>query len=254
MKLIKRISFQMFLLNLFAGIVCIAGMLILQYNLKDILNNYEQNIEGSVRDRLDMSDICRLMSRHHMIVSWHTLTDTAAAKQSYEKDASRLQEEITGLLEEMNGRISGSRKEQLFHTVYSNAISYFNNAENIFQMSRDGRSGTARYYITSYLADFISRITDDIDILDGYIVAEMDETNKKMDHSIAIAEISERICIICICAVTVLCMVLCVSITSRLEKYKICSKRKTPEKPRRLSSITVKFLHCRKIPLSAWQT
>ncbi len=60
MKLIKRISFQMFLLNLFAGIVCIAGMLILQYNLKDILNNYEQNIEGSVRDRLDMSDICRL--------------------------------------------------------------------------------------------------------------------------------------------------------------------------------------------------
>ncbi len=231
MKLIKRIPFQMFLLNLFASIVCISGMFIMQYNLNEILENYEQNIEGNLRDRLNMSDICRLMSRHHIIVSWHTLTDSPEVMLSYEEEAALLKEDILSMLDEINENIATDEKEQLFHTVYSNTISYFSNAENAFEMSREGSDATAKYYMTSFLTDFIDKITSDIEILDGYISQEMDITIQKMEHSIAVAEASEKICIILICLTMAVCIIMCVGITSHLEKYKDLlekeNKRKT---------------------------
>lgn len=190
MKLIKRIPFQMFLLNLFASIVCILGMFVMQYNLNEISENYKQNIKENLEDRLNMSDICRLMNRHHIIVSWHTLADSPEAMLAYEEEASRLKENILNLLDEINENISVDEKEQLFHTVYSNAISYFSNAENAFEMSREGSDATAKYYMTSFLTDFIDKITDDIETLDGYISQEMDTTVQKMEHSIVIAETS----------------------------------------------------------------
>lgn len=220
MKLIKRIPFQMFLLTLFAGIVCILGILIMQYNLDEIMENYQQNVEENLTDRLAMSDMCKLMGRHHLIVSWHTLTDSPKSMLSYEEEASALKKEIMNRLNEINERISITEKEQLFHTVYSNTVSYFSNAENVFQLSREGNNATAKYYMTSFLNDFIDEITDNIDILDNYIAEEMNDTVKKMERSISIAETSEKICIICIGLVMAVCIIMCVSITSRLEKYK----------------------------------
>lgn len=220
MKLVRRIPFQMFILNLFASIVCITGMLMMRYNLNEISENYEQSIEKNLRDRLNMSDICRLMSRHHIVVSLHALTDSTEAKISYEASAKQLREDILDRLDEMKERKSINEKEQLFHTVYSNTISYFSDADNVFQMSREGSSATAKYYITSYLAGFIDEITRDIDTMDGYIADEMRETESKMEQCIAMAETSERVCIVCICLVMAVCSIMCISITSRLEKYK----------------------------------
>lgn len=220
MKLIERIPIQMLILNLTAGIVCITGMLVMNYHLDKIVKNYEQNTETCMKERLIMSDLCRLMGRHHIIVSWHTLTELSEEKNAYEGKAGNLQSEIMGRLEEMNGHSFTDEKEQLFHTVYSNAVSYFANAENVFRMSREGNSETARYYVTSYLADFIDEITEDIDTMDGYVAAEMAETDREMTGRIRAAEIGERICICCIIIVTAVCMMLCVGITSRLEKYK----------------------------------
>lgn len=234
MKLIKRIPFQMFLLTLFAGIICISGMLIMQYNLNEISENYQQNIEKNLTDRLAMSDICRLMSRHHIIVSWHTLTDSPESMLAYEEEAAQLKDDIMNKLNEINETISITEKEQLFHTVYSNTISYFNNADNVFQLSREGSDATAKYYITSFLTDFIDKITGDIDILDNYIAGEMNETVRKMEHSITIAEISEKICIVCICLVVAICIVMCVSITSRLENYKNQLEEENERKTRAL--------------------
>ena len=158
----------MLLLNLSAGIVCIVGILVMNYHLDMIVKNYEQNAETCMRERLVMSDLCRLMGRHHIVVSWHTLTDMPEEKSVYEEKAKRLKAEITESLEEMNGH----------------------------------------------------SFTEDIDTLDGYVAAEMEETDREMARRIRVAELGERICIFCIVVVTVVCVMLCVGITSRLEKYK----------------------------------
>lgn len=220
MKRAKRIPIQMLILNLIAAIVCITGMLVMNYHLDMIVKKYEQNAEICMQERLIMSDLCRLMGRHHIVVSWHTLTDLPEEKSVYEEKAKRLKAEITDKLEEMNGHSFTDEKEQLFHTVYSNAFSYFSNAENVFQMSREGSSQTARYYVTSFLADFIDEITEDIDTMDGYVAAEMAETDREMARRIQTAELNERVCILCIIVVTAVCMILCVGITSKLEAYK----------------------------------
>lgn len=220
MKLIKRIPFQMFVLNLIAGIVCISGMLIMRYNLNEIADSYEQKIEKSINDRLDMAEVCRQMNRHHMIVSWHTLADTDEARQSYAEEAAVLKETIMNKLDEMKETVSSNEKESLFHAVYSNTISYFSNAENVFRMSTEGSSATATYYVNSYLAEFIDEISEDIDLVDDYLAGEMSAAEKKMERSIQIAEVSEAVGIICICVVMAVCMAMCIGITSKLEKYK----------------------------------
>ncbi len=210
----------MFVLNLIAGIVCISGMLIMRYNLNEIADSYEQKIEKSINDRLDMAEVCRQMNRHHMIVSWHTLADTDEARQSYAEEAAVLKETIMNKLDEMKETVSSNEKESLFHAVYSNTISYFSNAENVFQMSTEGSSATATYYVNSYLAEFIDEISEDIDLVDDYLAGEMSAAEKKMERSIQIAEVSEAVGIICICVVMAVCMAMCIGITSKLEKYK----------------------------------
>lgn len=220
MKLLKRIPFQVFLLIFFAGIVGISGMLIMQHNLNKISANYEQTMEGSLKDRLNLYDLCRLMNRHHTIVSWYVLTDDPSEKLSYETDAAAFKSEIMDILDELDESISGSEKEQIFHTVYSNTINYFSNTEKVFKMGSETGAETARYYVTSFLADYIHNVNADTDVMDGYIADEMKIIGDKMEESIKFAEISEIICIICIVSVVAVCIVLCVGITSKLENYK----------------------------------
>lgn len=220
MKLIKRIPFQIFLLILFAGIVGISGMLIMQYNLREISVNCEQAMEGSLKDRLNMFDLCRLMNRHHTNVSWYVLTDDPNEKKLYEEGAEGLKSDIMEILAELDTSISGSQKEQLFHTVYSNTINYFSNTEKVFKMGSETGAETARYYVTSFLANYINNVNADTDVMDGYIAEEVKLIGEKMENSIKIAEASELICIICIVIVVAVCIVMCVNITSRLEKYK----------------------------------
>lgn len=220
MKLMKRIPFQIFVLILCVGIAGISGMLIMQHTLNEIVGNYEQIIEGSLQDRLNMYDLCRLMNRHNMIISWYALSDSQEEKLSYEEDAAELKTVILKIVNELNQNISGNEKEQLFHTVYSNTINYFNNAENVFRMDSGSGSGTVKYYIVSFLANYIDDINADTNTMDEYITAEVDVVSKKMEKSIEIAQISEIVCIVCIGIVAAVCIILCVNITSRLEKYK----------------------------------
>lgn len=232
MKLIKRIPFRIFVLILFAGVVGISGMLIMRHNLNEISANYEQSVEGSMKDRLNMYDLCRLMNRHHIIVSWYALSDSAEDKLSYETEAAQLKTEIMSILDELNESISGNEKEQLFHTVYSNTINYFSNAGNVFRMGAESGGATTKYYITSFLADFIENVNADADILDGYIAEEMNAIGDKTERSIEFAEISETICIIFIVAAVAVCIAMCVSITSGLEKYKNQLEEENEQKTR----------------------
>lgn len=242
MKLIKRIPFQIFLLIFFAGIVGIAGMLIMQYNLKEISANYEQTMEGSLKDRLNMYNLCRLMNRHHTIVSWYVLTDDPNEKSSYAEDAEAIKTDILDIIDELDESISGSEKEQLFHTVYSNTINYFSNTEKVFKMGSETGAETARYYVTSFLANYINNVNDNANVMDNHIADEMKIIGDKMDTSIKVAEISEIICIICIVMVVAVCIVLCVSITSRLEKYKDQLEKENERKTQTLIEHNKKML------------
>lgn len=234
MKIIKRIPFIIFVLIFLAGIVSISGMLIMQYNLDKISENYEETVEGSLKDRLNMYDLCRLMNRHHITVSWYVLSDSAESKLSYETEAAQLKTEIMSILDELNESISGNEKEQLFHTVYSNTINYFSNAENVFRMSAESGDATAKYYITSFLANFIENVNADTDIMDGYIAEQMNVIGEQMERSIQLAEISETVCIIFIVITVAVCIVMCVSITSRLEKYKNQLEKENEQKTQAL--------------------
>lgn len=242
MKLIKRIPFKIFILVLCAGIAGISGMFIMRHNLNEISKNYELIIEGSLKDRHNMYDLCRLMNRHHIAVSWYVLADSEDAKSSYLDEAAELKTDIMAILYKLNESISGSEKEQLFHTVYSNTINYFRNAENVFRMSAESGDATAEYYIASFLANFIDNINADTDIMDGYITKEINAINEKMESSLEIASISETISSFFIGIIVVVCIIMCVNITSRLEKYKNQLEEENERKTRAITEHNQRML------------
>lgn len=220
MRLIKRIPFQIFILVLFAGIVGIGGMFIMQYRTGEIVDNYEQIIDQNLQDRLDISEFQNLMYRHQVIVSWHMFASSDKDKAAYEEEANTLEAVIMDKLEELSGNISGSEKEQLFHKVYSDAIGYFQKAANVFVLSDGGNTATAEYYIVSDMSKYMNSINTNVGLMDGYIDEEMDLTREKMETSITAAYVSEIVCSLAIVVVMVVCLILCVRITSNLENYK----------------------------------
>ena len=233
MKLIKRIPFQIFILVLLAGFAGIGGMLIMQHHISEISKNYEQIIGRSLQDRLDMSELQNLIYRHQTIVSWHTFSDSKESKAAYKEEADGLESLIMETLDEINANVSGSEKEQLFHKVYSDAVGYFQNAENVFKLSGEGNTATAEYYIISSMSKFINSINANAAIMDEYIDGEMNATREKMESTITAAGISEIVCSMAIVIVMAVCLILCVRITSNLENYKnrleIDNEKKTRE-------------------------
>lgn len=194
-------------------------MFIMQYNINIIVGNYEQIIEENLRDKQNMSELKDLMYRHQVIASLHTLSSTDD-RAAYEDKANELKELIMEKLDEINDGVSGGEEEQLFHNVYSDAISYFQNANNVFKLSNSGNIATAQYYINSTMSEFISSINNNADIMNSHIDDEMKATREKMDMSITTANISVIVCSLAIVIAVTVCLIMCVHITANLESYK----------------------------------
>ncbi|MDE6030582.1 MAG: MCP four helix bundle domain-containing protein, partial [Oscillospiraceae bacterium] len=242
MKLIKRIPFQIFILVLFAGIVGIVGMFIMQYRTGEIVENYEQIIDKNLQDRLGISEFQNLMYRHQVIISWHMFASSDKDKSVYKEEANTLEALIMDKLEELGGNISGSEKEQLFHKVYSDAIGYFQKASNVFTLSEGGNTATAEYYIVSDMSKYMNSINTNVGLMDGYIDEEMNLTREKMETSITAANISEIVCSLAIVVVMVVCLILCVRITYNLENYKNRLEVENESKTREIMERNIKML------------
>ncbi len=154
------------------------------------------------------------MYRHQVIISLHTLSSTND-RAAYEDKADELKELIMEKLDEINSGVSGGEEEQLFHKVYSNAVSYFQNADNVFNLSNDGNTATAQYYINSTMSEFISNINDNADLMNSHIDDEMKATRDKMDTSITTVDISVIVCSLAIVTAVTVCLIMCVRITAK---------------------------------------
>lgn len=216
----KGIPQKIFVVVLISGIISIIGELVLMYNISRLSSNYKIIVDEHTINRIYMSDISALAYRHQSVVAKHLFAEDEEQYDTYEKECETVKEELMSRMVAFEKRMSGDKREQLYHKVYSNINSYLSNADIGIKLSRDGSKSTAYYYYDTIMSEFLSKVDSSIYELDEYTEAQMSSAREDMDQYLERSKAIGIICMICIAAATLICLVYCVRITANLDKYK----------------------------------
>lgn len=220
MKSIKGIPFKVFLIVLVAGIIGITGMIIMKYDIDKLSDSYREIIDEHSVNRSYMSKISGLLYENQAVIANYVIAVDDIQRARYMQTNERLRDEITEQFNEFNKRIDTAEKEQYYHKLYSNYYSYLKNADIVFKLINDGSIATAQYYTNNVLTDFVEKVNTNLGELDKMSLGEMEQAKKQMEYYISIAKQSEIACILLLTCAVIFCIVFCVRLTMRLERYK----------------------------------
>ena len=216
----KHISLKIFILVLIAGVLGIAGVIILNNDVGLLSDGYRTIIDEHSENLNCSSEIRSLLYKHQTVVSKHVMASTEDKYDEYEAEAEALETELRRVFDEFGERMSGGEREQIFHVAYTSFYSYLENAENALEFSREGNKGTANYYVVNIMDVRVNKVNESFENLDNYTKEQISEARSEMDGYITTSRISSIIFIPIIIAVVIIVLVFCVKITSDLDRYK----------------------------------
>lgn len=216
----KSIPFRVFIMVLTASIIGIAGVLVLKNNIDRLSGSYREIIEEHSVNRAYMEQISQLLYQHRSIVAIHVASKEEQDYNKHEEKEQQLRKEMEDLLNEFRTRMTGNEREQMCHRVYSDYYSYLQNVDVTLQLSREGSTETAVFYLTGQMSDFLQSVNANLSKLEQLTVEEMELAKQKMNSYINFSRVSTMVCIIMISVTMLICLIYCVTITSNLNQYK----------------------------------
>lgn len=217
---IKSIPFRVFIMVLTAGIIGIAGVLILKHNINKLSQNYQEIIEEHNENRICMEQFSQLLYQHRSFIAIHVASREEKYYTTYEEKEREVRKKMGSILLDLRGRMTGDNREQLYHKVYSDYYSYLQSVDVTLELSREGNTETAIFYLTGQMRDFVQSVNANLAELEQLTTREMDLAKEKMESRIDFSHMSVTVCIIMISATMLICLIYCVTITSHLSKYK----------------------------------
>lgn len=217
---IKSLPFRVFIMVLTAGIIGIAGVLILKYNINKLSQNYQVIIEEHNENRIYMEQLSQLLHQHRSYIAIHVASKEEKTLTKYEEKEKKLREKMGSILLDFRERMTGNKREQMYHRVYSDYYCYLQSVDVTLDLSREGSTETAVFYLTGQMNDFLQNVNTNLSELEQLTMREMDLAKQKMESRIEFSRISTTVCIIMISATMLICLIYCVTITSHLNQYK----------------------------------
>lgn len=202
-----------------AGIIGIAGVLLLTIDITLLSNEYNE-INDYTNTLEITNDIRAQMYKHQSTVSKHISADEAEKLAQYETEAADIEERIKAGFSVLREKMTGGEREQIYHDAYSSFISYLSAAETAFMFSSAGQDKTANYFVVEVMDKSVISVSDAFDNFDKFAEAEIDQANEKMNSLIKFSKISAIVAIPVIAAAVMVCSLLCFRITSNLNSYK----------------------------------
>lgn len=224
------IPFKIFIMVLSAGIIGIAGVLILKNNIDKLSQSYQEIIEEHNVNRSFMEQISQILYQHRSIVAIHVASKEENTYEKYEKDEKQLRGKLEDLLTRFRKRMTGDQREQMYHRVYSDYYSYLQNVDVTMQLSREGSTETAIFYLTGQMSDFLESVNKNLAGLEQLTMEEMELAKNRMNSYIRFSRLSTTVCIIMISVTMLICLVYCVTITSHLDRYKVNLEQEIEQK------------------------
>ena len=214
-------AFKIFILVLITGIIGVGGIGIMQHRISKMNDSYEEMLNDYVYNCLKIDTVISKMLSYHnllieMVLSGNDDASNLERSQELESRRSEVQDIMSGLSDKMN---SGTR-EQLYHRLYSDIQSYFSTAEITQRIYDNGQSNTAIYYINNDLKSNVISIEQSIKDIKALAESEMTDAYEEMHRLVYVSNIIKSVCIITITTAVIICIFICVSLASQLEKYK----------------------------------
>ena len=243
----KRIPVRIFIIVLITGIIGVAGMVVLKYNIDKLSNTYHVIMDEHVVNQGYMKSIMTHLYQHKAQVMDHILANSEDMYDKYEQKEVELRNKMIDEFTEFGLHMQGNERERYYHKVYSNYYSYLRNVDIILELSRGGSKNMATYYVNTTMVGFLENVDHDLSLLDELTVSEMNEAKAYMDRLIRFSQISESICIIFILVAVIVCLVYCVKLTTKLE-----NARKDADAANRSKSLFLaKMSHEIRTPINA---
>ncbi|MBR1736971.1 MAG: HD domain-containing protein [Firmicutes bacterium] len=215
-----KIPTKIFITVFIAGIIGIVGEIVLKYDIDMLSENYNEISSEHIVNRDYINDISVKLYRHQTVIVSYSLTADNIRMHEYSLEEKELREDIKELLYEFGERMEGDRREQLYHTVYSNYYGYLQNADILMQFGNNDSKGMTEYYTLNVMADCIKNINEGLDELDSLTIDEMEIARVRMDGYIRLSQISEIVSIACIIAATMISLIYCLKVTTQLDNHK----------------------------------
>lgn len=228
------IPLKIFLTVLFAGLVGIMGEIILKYNIDRLSESYTEMVGEHFVNITYADDISVLLYRHQAIVANHVTATEEKDYEKYETEAADIESQLSDTLEEFGTYMTGDLREQLFHSVYSDYQSYLQNAEIALRFSRQDNKKTASYYTVNIMDAFVTTANSHLADLRNYTYDEMASASERMKHYMQLSQIYEIVCIGAIVLAVTVCIIYCVKITVKLDRYKDSLEEEVERKTRDL--------------------
>lgn len=238
----KRIPQKIFVVVLISGIIGMLGEAVLMHNISSLSHNYKVIVDEHTVNRIYMSEISAFVYRHQSVVAKHLIAEDEKQYEIYEKECDNISEELLNHMTDFGKRMTGDKREQLYHNVYSNINSYMSNANIAIKLSREGSKGTAYYYYDTIMSDFLGKVDASIDELDKYTEEQMIDAREYMDGYLKRSRVIGIVCTVCIATATFICLVYCVKITTDLDKYKDNLEKEVKKQTEELSRHNEKML------------
>ncbi|MBP3610012.1 MAG: response regulator [Lachnospiraceae bacterium] len=243
----KRIPVRIFIIVLITGIIGVAGMVVLKYNIDKLSNTYHVIMDEHVVNQGYMKSIMTHLYQHKAQVMDHILANSEDMYDKYEQKEVELRNKMIDEFTEFGLHMQGNERERYYHKVYSNYYSYLRNVDIVLELSRGGSKNMATYYVNTTMVGFLENVDHDLSLLDELTVSEMNEAKAYMDRLIRFSQISESICIIFILVAVIVCLVYCVKLTTKLE-----NARKDADAANRSKSLFLaKMSHEIRTPINA---
>lgn len=227
----KSISIRILIIILLSGIVTIAGVLTLSFELERMATMHEEIMEDNVRNRQMMAEIGMFLDRHHAMVNNCVISNEEESFSSYKEQEAELRQKEKDLILAFSERMKGGTREKLFHKVYSGYCAYLGNVDTILAFSGDDMV-VASYYNDNILSDFLDQIHNNIQLLDDMMITEIDLAQEQMNRFIDFTRMLRLVCLVVSVAVFLICAMYCGRLSYSMDTYKTMLEKELTEKNR----------------------
>ncbi|MGN0600460.1 MAG: HD-GYP domain-containing protein [Oscillospiraceae bacterium] len=231
----KGTAFKIFILVLITGIIGIAGVGIMQYRISKMTLSYEEMSDDYIDNCLKIDEVNnRLLSYRCTLLEMITSSEDKTAHLSKARELETQKAAVQEIMSELSEKMDSGVREQLYHKLYSDVHSYFNTAEVAHQILDDGSINTAVYYVNNDLKTNVLSIEQSMQDMKTLTMDEMNAAYEEMNFFVSVSNTIKNICIIIISAAVAICVLICVSLASQLEKYKDRLEKELEAKNREL--------------------
>ena len=219
-KLSKKTSIKVFIAVLVMGIIGIACIGILKFDINRLATNYEENITTAFETKGYMDDIQKLLYMHQAMVAGHIVTNDEHKKDIYSYDETVTREDIKRTLNELSNAEFTEEEKALVNEIKKDVDNYLSHVDEAIEISRVGQESEADTYVSENLTPHITRVNETMEKLEVLVSKQISEGRRKMDNDILLARISAILSVGALIFTVFVGVLISMRLTVELEKYK----------------------------------